>query len=167
MKAINKAVRKSLITSLIFTFAFIAGIPATILGAVFRFWALMGIGIACVVVGFYAMPISWTKYGATKSQLRLVYAIAEEHIYSVNGLAKQLSLSEKEIRNRLDECFRKNYLAGYLRDGDNIIINEKKELRKKEYAAECPYCGAKFTYTDDNAYCPYCKSPVIAEDDNK
>lgn len=165
MKFINSAVRKAFLISFIFTIAFIAGIPATVLGAVFHIWAVMGIGIACIVIGFYAMPICWTKYGRTRSLKRLVFAVVEEHIYTVNGLARQLSLSEKEVRNRLDECFRKNYLVGYLRDGDNLILNEKKDPAKKVYAAECPYCGAKFTYTADNAVCPYCKSPVITDNE--
>lgn len=165
MKYINAAVRKSFLASFIFTVAFIAGIPATVLGAVFNVWAVMGIGIACVIIGFYAMPICWIRHAHMKSLKRLVFAVVEEHIYTVNGLGRQLSLSEKQVRNCLDECFRKSYIIGYLREGDNLILNEKKEPAQKKYAAECPYCGAKFTYNADNAVCPYCKSPVITDND--
>ncbi len=165
MKTITKAVRKAFWTAFLFTIAFIGGIPATVFGAVYQLWVLMGFGIAGIVIGFYAMPICWTKYGRVKSLMRLVFAITEEHIDTVYGLARQLSLSDKEVRNRLDECFRKNYLVGYLRDGDNVLLNEKKEMSKKVYIAECPNCGAKFTYTADSPFCPYCRSPVIPKDD--
>ena len=76
-------------------------------------------------------------------------------------IASQLSMPEQKVRASLDTCFRKRYLIGYKREGDRIVLNENRAPAKRTYSAECPNCGAKFTYTDDDAHCPYCHSPVV------
>ena len=112
MKAVNSYIRKLFILSLILSFALAGGVPMTVLGAVFQIWPLMGIGIACIVIGFYGTPIAWTSYGGAKGLQRVVSAVVEENLYSINEIAAQLSISETEARNKLDVCFKKKFLPG-------------------------------------------------------
>lgn len=160
MKSVQRAQKRAFIFSLILSVAFVAGIPAIVFGTIYKWWILMAVGIVCTVCGFYGCPIAWTGYGEIRSLSRMVFAIAEEHIYTVNELSQQLSLSEKEVRNRLDKCIKKRYLLGYRKEGDKIILNEGTALDKKQFAYKCPNCGASFFYTRENPCCPYCKSPV-------
>lgn len=163
MKPVKKAVLTSLIVSLLFTFGLLCGIPAIVLGAVYGITAVFAIGIVCTVLGFYGIPVSWSIYSNKRGLMRLVSAIVEENIYNVNELAEHLTLSYGEVKSRLSLCFARKYLAGYRREGDNIVLNEGVALGKKQYGAECPNCGAKFTYTAGNARCPYCNTPVGRE----
>ena len=160
MKAVNSYIRKLFVLSLILSFALAGGVPMTVLGAVFQIWPLMGIGIACIVIGFYGTPIAWTSYGGAKGWQRIVSAVVEENLYSVNEIAAQLSISETEARNKLDVCFKKKFLPGFKRSGDGVVLNGNMPAGKKEMFAECPNCGAKFTYTPETPRCPYCNSPV-------
>lgn len=161
MNSIQKAVNRAFVLSLILSIAIVAGIPAIIFGATNKWWILLALGITCSVIGFYCAPIAWTKYGELRNLARLVSAIAEEHIYTVQELAVHLSLTEKKVRKSLDKCFQKSYLQGYRRDKDKIILNEGTALEKTQFVAECPNCGAKFSYTRENPHCPYCNSPVV------
>lgn len=160
MKEVKSYLRGLLIAAIIITVLFVAGIPMIPVGATTGIYAVMGVGIALTAAGFYATPIIWTIYGSNVGLKRIVHAVTEEHLYSVREIAAQLSLNEKNVRDQLTKCFNKNFLPGYKRDGDNIVLNENIAAGKKESFYECPYCGAKFTYTKDNARCPYCGSPV-------
>ena len=160
MKKANAYVTKMFILSIVLTVMFVGGIPAIILGATNEIWPLMGAGIGCTVVGFYAMPLAWISYGSARTLSRVVFAITDEHLYSVQEISAQLSMNEKDVRANIDKGFNKGFLKGYKREGDNIVLNENVAAGKREHFYECPYCGAKFTYTADNARCPYCGSPV-------
>lgn len=159
MKPVDKAVNITLALSLFFTIGFVLGIPSIIFGAIYHIWVVMGIGIAFCVAGFYGMPLTWVAYGNRRSLRRVVCAIVDECIYTVPELAEHLSLTEREVEEHLTTCFRKQYLSGYRRNGDRIVLNEGIPLGKKEYAVQCPSCGAKFLYSKDNPYCPYCTAP--------
>lgn len=160
METINKATRAMLIAAVVCSVLFVAGIPMIVLGAVNKLWPVMVLGIVFTGGGFYATPLLWVGYGGKVTLKRLVYAIEAEHIYTVPELAEQLSKRPKEIRGLLDTCFNKRYLAGYKRAGDTLVLNEGKALADAEHAAECPYCGAKFSYKGTDAVCPYCRSRV-------
>lgn len=166
MKSIEKTLKNSLILSICLSIGLVCGVPAIVLGAVNKITAVMVIGIVLTVIGFYGAPFSWVIYGANRSLRRLINAIKEERLYSIQDLAVHLSEPEKVIRANLNKCFAKGYLTGYKKDGDNVILNEGVALDKKEYYASCPFCGAKFTYTIDNPRCPYCNSPVIDDKTN-
>ena len=56
----------------------------------------------------------------------------------------------------LDTCFQKGHLSGFVRKGDELALNEAQAPSEKLHAAECQYCGAKFTYKGTDAVCPYC-----------
>ena len=78
------------------------------------------------------MPIAWVGYGNTKTLERLVSAVVNENLHTVNELASQFSLSEKEVRDKLDVCFKKGYFVGIKRDGDTLILNENDPLGQKQ-----------------------------------
>ena len=96
------------------------------------------------------------NYGNKLGLRRIVYAVDKEHLLTVQSIASQLSKSEKSVRGLLDECFRRGYLEGYIRQGDAIALNEATAPEEKRHAAECKYCGAKFSYQGELAVCPYC-----------
>ncbi|MDD6995715.1 MAG: hypothetical protein SPH68_04190 [Candidatus Borkfalkiaceae bacterium] len=156
MDAVEKALKKQLICAIAFSLMFAAGIPMIIFGAVRSAWALMAAGIAFAAAGFYGTPIVWINYGDKVAQRRVVYAVTKEHLLTVQDVAAQLSKTEKDVRNLLSVCFNKGYLSGYVRQGDNIALNEAKAPEERKHAAECRFCGAKFAYTGDVAICPYC-----------
>lgn len=161
MQAVRRALRKSLIVSVILTLALPLGGALLGVGLAIGQPAVWAIGIACMVMGFYGCPCAWTMaYAPTKNLSRIVSAVVEENLCTVSEIASQLSLSEKDVRNRLDLCFRKRYLTGYKREGDAIVLNDNQAPDKRAYAAECPFCGAKFSYTADDPRCPYCGSPI-------
>lgn len=157
MNAVEKALKRQLILGIFFALAFAGGIHMIIFGAVKSLWLLMAAGIAFAVTGFYATPIVWVNYGNKAAQKRVVFAVEKEHLLTVQSIASQLSKTDKEVRDLLDACFSKNYLQGYVRLGDTIAPNEAKAPQERRYAAECRYCGAKFSYAgNDPAVCPYC-----------
>ncbi len=161
MQPVQKALRKALVVSLLFTLAFPVGGIMLGVGLGIGVPAVWAIGIALLGIAFYGCPCAWAlSYGPTKANVRLISAITQEHLLTVRELSAQLSLSEKEVRDRLDVCFRKNWLIGYKREGDTLVLNENRAPEKRTYAAECPFCNAKFSYTAEDARCPYCGSPV-------
>ncbi len=160
MKAVNKYLNSVLIAAIVFLVLFVAGIPMIILGATNGLYAVMGVGIGFTAIGFYGAPIAWSMYGNSHGLKRIVHAVTVENLYTVREIAAQLSMKESDVRAKLTTCFSKNFLAGYKRKGDNIVLNENVAAAGREMFAECPYCGAKFTYTADKARCPYCNSPV-------
>ncbi len=156
MDAIGKALRKQLVWGIVVSCMFVAGIPMIIFGATGGMWILMAAGIACTVIGFYGAPMVWVSYGNKAALRRVVYAVDREHLLTVQAISSQLSKPEKAVRGMLDECFRKGYLVGYVRQGDEILLNEAKAPEEALHAAVCPHCGAKYTYKGSEAVCPYC-----------
>ena len=161
MQAAQKALKKALAVSILLTLALPLGGALLGVGLAIDIPAVWAVGIALLAIGFYGCPCGWTMaYAPAKANLRVVSAVTEEHLLTVQEISAQLSLSEKEVRGRLDICFRKRYLTGYKRAGDSRVLNENRAPDKRTYAAECPFCGAKFTYTAEDARCPYCGSPA-------
>ena len=156
MDAIEKALKRLLVLSIAFSVMFAAGIPLIPVGASKGLWALMIVGIVFTAAGFYGTPMLWTAYGARRGLRRLVYAVTKEHLLTVTELASQLGKSEKNVRSMLTDCFNRGYLVGYVRKGDELAPNEAQAPFEKLHAAECKYCGAKFTYKGADAVCPYC-----------
>ena len=146
MKMIERAVKKLFFLSMLFSVMFVAGIPMIVLGASKGIMPVMIIGIIFTALGFYGTPMFWVSYGGKVGLKRLVYAVTEEHLLTVQEIASQLSKSEKEVRSLLDTCFQKGYLSGFVRKGDELALNEAQAPSEKLHAAECQYCGAKFTY---------------------
>ena len=165
MDRIEKAKKRMFVLALVLSVCLAAGIPAIPVG-----FAVVGggggialgvIGIACTVAGFYGCPVAWVVFGNTVSLSRLVEAVEEEHLYSYAELASQLSVSEKEVRARLQTCFRKRYLTGYKYGENALELNENIPLEGGTRAAVCTGCGAKVLVplSERAPVCPYCGSP--------
>ena len=118
MQPIKKALRNSFILSIILTLCLPLGGVMMGVGFAIGQPAVWGIGIGMIAIGFYGTPIGWTAaYAPKKTLYRIVSAVMEEHLHTVQEIAVQLSLSEKDVRNRLDQCFQKRYLPGIKRTG--------------------------------------------------
>lgn len=161
MKKINNAINGMKIAGIVLAVMLAGGIPMIIVGASNEIYAVMGIGIAFTALGFYGTPTAWALYASALPLRRVVSAITQENLCSVQEIAAQLGMSEQQARGYIDQAFNKGYLIGYKRSGDMILLNDNLPQNKREKVAECPYCGAKFTYTSENARCPYCNSPVV------
>ena len=161
MQPIKKALRNSFILSIILTLCLPLGGVMMGVGFAIEQPAVWGIGIGMIAIGFYGTPIGWTAaYAPKKTLYRIVSAVMEEHLHTVQEIAVQLSLSEKNVRNLLDQCFQKKYLPGIKRNGDTLILNENTALGQEEHYAECTACGARFLYTKEQKACPYCGTPI-------
>lgn len=165
MDKYSKDLKNQLIIAVVLTVALPLGGVMLGVGLGVKIPAIWAIGIAFLGSGFYGCPIAWTAgYGNTKSLGRVIHAVRDEHLYTVNEIASQLSLSERMVRQKLDACFNKQYLIGYKRVGDKIEGNFNTNILDREFAAECVNCGAKFTYKrGEKARCPYCGSPVATD----
>ena len=161
MEPIRKAVRSSLTLALLLTFALPLGGVLLGVGLGIGQPGIWAVGIAFLAAGFYGCPIGWVSYGNKREYFRFITAIEEEHLYTVQELASQLGLPEKEVRNRIEVCFSKRWLIGYRRNGDELILNTNRQLSEQKETVTCPACGAKFSYKKtEDAWCPYCGTPV-------
>ncbi len=157
MEKVERSLKSKFFIALIVSVLFVAGIPMIPLGAVHN-TVVMVFGIAFVGGGFYGMPLLWVSYGHTVTLRRVVYAIKKEYLYSVGEIAAQLSKTPKEVNELVAECFRKEYMTGYIRQGDKILRNDGTPIEERVTAVSCPHCGAKFSYTGISGKCPYCGS---------
>lgn len=164
MELALKAKKKNTALAIVLTIGLVAGIPLLVVGAVNMddnkgFVALLVIGIACVVAGFYGAPIAWTRLVTVNQELTLVKAVTEENLYTVADIAQRLSVNGKTASATLNNCIRKGYLVGYIREGDSLVLNENRTLAPTAYTIDCPRCGAQITLTkNDSPRCPYCGS---------
>lgn len=157
----DKSLSRTLAASIIFTIALPLGIVLTVVGAVnldqsALFKAFLGIGIACVAVGFYGTPLAWIKYGETKKYGRIMYAITSEGLQNADDIGRHLDLKTKEVCDAVVLCIKKKYLQGYTLNGTEILpVYAKKKDRT--FALHCPYCGG-ITESDDphQTTCSFC-----------
>ncbi len=157
MKAVEKTLKKLLFFSVLCSCLFVAGIPMIVVGASQSVLAVMIAGIVFTAGGFYGVPVLWVAYAERCSLKRIVYAVEKERLLTVQSIAAQLSRPEKLVRKQLGDCLRKGYLEGYVRQGDAFSVNAAAVDDDAElHAAECRYCGAKFSYRGKIALCPYC-----------
>lgn len=168
MELAEKAKKRNFILALVFTIGLVAGIPCIVLGAVNMgdnkgFVALLVFGIVGTVLGFYGSPLLWTRLATVNQELTLVKAVTQEHLHTVADLAQRLSVNGKTASATLNNCIRKGYLVGFIREGDQLVLNENRALAPTTYAVQCPYCGASLTVQKgDSAKCPYCGSVLAA-----
>ena len=150
MELAEKAKKRNFILALAFTIGLIAGIPCIVVGATNMgdnkgFVALLVFGIVGTVLGFYGSPLMWTRLATVNQELTVVQAVTQEHLYTVADLAQRLSVNGKTASDTLNNCIRKGYLVGYIREG--------------QYTLVCSHCGATVELTKgDTARCPYCGS---------
>ena len=164
------------VLAVILSVMLVAGIPMIIVGAIgpdeghgamhaarIGYKVMMGIGIVFTVFGFYGTPMGWVMFGTANSELTVVAAVRNEHLYTVNELAARLGKNDKERRTLLVNCVRKGYLTEYKLEGDCLVLNENTALAPTEVHFDCPRCGAPVTCTaGEKTVCPYCGSPLAA-----
>lgn len=160
--------KKAYKTARILTFCLIIGIPCVVMGGVFLkqskgFIALLIVGIAGVVSGFYGSPIAWVHYGDFSLYGRIIMAVENEHFYSVEEMSKYLRRPKTVISNALNKCVDKLYLTGYKFDGKTLTLNENEKLAPTEHSVICSYCGALVNFTGSVTTCPYCNAIVKYE----
>ena len=164
MELALKAKKRNFALALILTLGLIAGIPCIVLGATNMgdnkgFVALLVFGIVGTVLGFYGSPLMWTRLATVNQELTVVQAVTQEHLYTVADLAQRLSVNGKTASATLNNCIRKGYLVGYIREGDRLVLNENRALGPTQYTLVCSHCGATVELTKgDTARCPYCGS---------
>ena len=74
-------------------------------------------------------------------------AVTQEHLYTVADLAQRLSVNGKTASATLNNCIRKGYLVGYIREGDRLVLNENRALGPTQYTLVCSHCGATVELT--------------------
>ena len=97
------------VLAVILSVMLVAGIPMIIVGAIgpdeghgamhaarIGYKVMMGIGIVFTVFGFYGTPMGWVMFGTANSELTIVAAVRNEHLYTVNELAARLGKNDKE-----------------------------------------------------------------------
>lgn len=150
----QKSKRKRLFLAFGFTLALPVGVVMIILGAVNGIWAVMGIGIALAVCGFYGTPLLWVGYAAFAGNESVYRVITEDGLMSVNMICSTLGMKRRSAVRHINYLLSKRYLAGYKFDGNDTV--EPLIRKKKVFLGKCPNCGAALTAKDDGLHCPYC-----------
>ena len=172
MQKAELTVKNLLIAALICSVLFVAGIPMIILGASGTFQAgavnrlFLIAGIVFTGGCFYAMPILWVAFGNAKELKRIVYSVEAQRLYTVERLAAHLNLTPEVTRAKLDTCFAKGYLCGFIREGDTLYPFSA-EAENALHSVECPACSARFTFEGESGKCPYCHTVYIRQDGEK
>ena len=155
MKKLKREMNIYFWVSLMTSILFVVGIPLIPIFAG-KDWIIASMGILFTVYGFYGMPLLWVKYGSFFGMKRLVEAITEEHILTVNQLAMQLQISEIDAKNKVLKAMNKKYITGFIFDGVRLTLNENKRPAYKVEVRTCENCAARLEITDNEVYCPYC-----------
>lgn len=167
MQKAEHTVRSLLVAALIASVLFVIGIPMIILGASGAFAALwvnrlvLIAGIVFTAGCFYGMPILWVTYANAKELRRMVFAVEVQRLYTVERLAAHLNLSPEVTRGKLDACFEKGYLPGFIREGDTLAPLSDVTPENTLHSVECPSCSARFTFEGGSGKCPYCGTVYI------
>lgn len=157
IKNAAKDVKKNLLIAVLLSVMLIGGVPMIVLGASNKIWAVMSIGIAFTVLGFYGCPLAWVFYGEARFRSTLVSAIECEGTVTVEGLAAQFGKPKNKIVADIRKLIEKRYLVGYVFDGEVLSYAQKKERpRDRIDIGKCPSCNAVMEYADGKVRCPYC-----------
>lgn len=153
----GKNVKNNFCIALALSLMLIVGVPMIVLGASNKIWAVMAIGIAFTVLGFYGCPLAWVMYGEARFRASLVSAIECEGTVTAEGLAAQFGKPKNKIVADIRKLMEKRFLVGYVFDGEVLSFAEKKERpRERIQIGKCPSCNAVMEYADGKVMCPYC-----------
>ena len=155
---INKDIKKLLVISIVITLLFVLGIPLLIYGATNSIWAILGIGIAFAVIGFYGTPMIWMAYANKKALKNVVDAVMEDHLTTVGEVASQLQIRERMARDLIITGIKKKYITGYIFNGSVLSPNQKEAPKKKVSSNKCPNCGGTLKSEENGYTCQYCGS---------
>lgn len=158
MELLEKSIKRLTFLAVAATICLPAGIVCIILGALKGAWAVLGIGIAMAVFGFYGTPLLWVGYGSKKTMKRLVIAVEQDNLYDVRSIAEMLDLRVKEADGKIKEALKKRYIVGYLYENGELKLNTKEKQKRPTVTMSCDSCGAKFVIdpTKTQNECPYC-----------
>lgn len=159
---LKKALTRQLIVAILLTIGLPAGIVLIIVGATNTdsgalYRAILGVGIAFAVLGFYGAPIAWVKYGPQKRYSRIIDAIKREGFRDVNDIARHLSMQPADVKSAVQVCIEKQYLTDYTIEDTKIVPLNNRPDDLGMYTVECPYCGG-ITQTSNNLQvkCEFC-----------
>ena len=158
----NKAKKyknKVLLSALLFTIMFIAGIPLIIIGAS-RSVVLLITGIFCVVMGFYVMPLLWVKFGTANKLNSIACAIFDDGLTNISEIASQAHSNGKETIGLLKTAIEKRIIEGFTIDSEKNALRPLKAKDTEETVViKCSCCGATYRENAGNPCCPYCGTP--------
>ncbi len=162
MKSLSRTASKFKFWGIIMIFGLVLGIPAVVLGPIFKIWALLIVGIVGIICGMYVMPFMWSKYGTCKRLLSVQQLIVMDNILSLQQLSINLNWHINNVRRNVVTLISKRYIVGYLLTADNILVkNEMQEEEVEFVQTKCPNCGASLNIDNNTAFCPYCNSQLI------
>lgn len=171
MEKIKQATATMFRLALAFSVLMAAGVPMIIFGAIYLEsipalgTPLLVAGIVFAGGGFYAVPLLWVAYAGRRQLSSLIYAITALHLSDVPTLAAHLNLPPEEVRARLDTCFAKGYLPGYVRKEDAVAPVSLPDPEGELHAVQCPGCSARFEFRGGHGKCPYCGATYIWDED--
>jgi len=155
MQIIKKSKDKWFFWSLVVSIFFVVGIVGVPLFAVAGNFVFMGLSIAFVVFGFYAIPFFWIAFATRCSVLRTCIAIEQEHMYTVTDIAKHLNKNESDIQKHINRLI--SWCAiDYKFDGYSLSINDGQKMQQKIWGIKCPSCGANIEGKGQTGKCEYC-----------
>lgn len=157
IKNASKAANKTFWLAVVLSVMLVAGVLMIVLGASNKIWAVMAIGIAFTVLGFYGCPLAWVMYGEGRFRASLVSAIECEGTVTVDALAAQFGKPKQKIAADIRKVIEKRYLTGYVFDGEILTASVRKQRpRERVLVGKCPSCNAMMEYADGKVFCPYC-----------
>lgn len=154
---IDKDFKKILIFSILASISLPIGVPLIIIGAS-KTWILLTLGIIMAVFGFYGAPILWVYYGNLRTTKQVVNSILEENLTNTKEIASHLQMTEKKVKEIINNSIKKGYLTNLIFDGENLTVNNKMKLKYNDRKNKCPNCGGLLEQTSDGTVCPYCGS---------
>ena len=165
MEQVHRSVKRVFTFALVWSILAVVGIPMIVFGAIHlgdsgaaKAFAIAGfvLGLLFSGGGFYGVPLLWISYGSHRELARVVDAIDRLGLLTVDRLAAHLMMREKDVRTRIETCFTRGYLPGYVRQGDTLMRYTAVDPEEIEHTVECPSCAARFTYRGSRGKCPYC-----------
>ncbi len=154
MKVVTKSKNKWFFWSLVASLTFVVGMIGVPLFAVGGNFVLMGICIAAMVFGFFALPFFWLAFAIRMSVLRTCIAIEQEHIYNVVQIATHLARPPSVIINHINKLIAWRAID-YQFDGQQLFLGGTK-LEEQKWTQKCPSCGANISGSGVDGECQYC-----------
>ncbi len=149
-----------------FPICLVGGLIMLIFGATQGIPAMLGVGIALVVVGFYGTPLAWVQFGQKCRYDRIVKAIMVEHILDVNAISLHTDIKLDEVVNTVKKAINLGDLEGLTLIGDSLQsisliahpnADEVFDGEGVEVDVTCPYCGGTTaTKNEKRVRCEYC-----------
>ncbi len=153
MKKLTKHINILFWTSLVLSIGIPIGIICIVFGGIKNLIALLLLGIALTVAGFYAMPVLWVKYAEMRVHRNFLRLIENENILNIEDLATHTGKSPEDVEKNIKYLINKGYLTGYLFKTDHLEVHNKKNNGETK---KCANCGAKMNFDGEKYVCSYC-----------